>query len=233
MATPTRSRLRRWLPVCFSVGSHVAFHAVASVRAAPHSSEPTPLRAFPTADRSPTPALPRVPPTHTRLVHTRLAPWRVTITRMSTPAITAAMSKISHQNRRKTATVTLRAARTTAELAWIQAFMVGPPLACGSPTSTEYHTSAWMCSALRISPTWSWLLQAWVMVWALTSIQSCQFSRDFPMMAAEPGVIVDPAEASHVWMDATWPRWNMTMNDSGPAVTDASQHVSLSARPSW
>src|SRR5215469_12733178 len=232
MATPTRSRLRRWLPVCFSVGSHVAFHAVASVRAAPHTSEPTPLTAFPTADRSPRPALPRVPPTHTRLVHTRLAPWRVTITRTSTPAITAAMSTISHQNRRNTDTVARRAARTTAELAWIQAFIVGPPLVCGSPTSTDCHTRAWMCSALRISVTWSWLFQAWVMVLALTSIQSCQFSRDFPTIVAEPAVIVDPAEASHDWRDATWPRWNMTMNDSGQAVADG-QHVSLSARPSW
>lgn len=67
---------------------------------------------------------------------------------------------------------------------------------------------------------------------ALTSIQSARCDSDWPTMAAVDGGMAAPAPLSHVRTAATWPRLNIPVKASMPSAL-GSQHMSLSARPSW
>jgi len=51
-------------------------------------------------------------------------------------------------------------------------------------------------------------------------------------MAALAGGSAVPAPLSHVSIAATWPRLKIPVNESRPPGP-GSQHMSLSARPSW
>jgi hypothetical protein len=67
---------------------------------------------------------------------------------------------------------------------------------------------------------------------AFTSTQSAQWDSDWPTIAAVDGGIAAPAPFSQVCTAATWPRLNIPMNESMSSAA-GSQHMSLSARPSW